>query len=60
METNKKLKAKDLINVGIYTAIYIVIFFVRYAQCNSGALSVFVCFDSVNFRYSVHAVSDEN
>ena len=27
METNK-LKAKDLINVGIYTAIYIVIFFV--------------------------------
>lgn len=28
METNKKLKAKDLINVGIYTAIYIVIFFV--------------------------------
>ena len=27
METNKKLKAKDLINVGIYTAIYIVIFF---------------------------------
>ena len=28
METNKKLKAKDLINVGIYTAIYIVFFFV--------------------------------
>lgn len=27
METNKKFKAKDLINVGIYTAIYIVIFF---------------------------------
>ena len=25
---SKKLKAKDLINVGIYTAIYIVIFFV--------------------------------
>ena len=24
---SKKLKAKDLINVGIYTAIYIVIFF---------------------------------
>ena len=25
---SKKLKAKDLINVGIYTAIYLVIFFV--------------------------------
>ena len=38
METNKKLKAKDLINVGIYTAIYIVIFFVV------GMLMQFRCF----------------
>ena len=46
METNKKLNR--------------ILFRWRYAQCNSGALSVLVCIDSADFWNPIYVVSDKD
>ena len=61
MDKQNKLNAKDLINVGIYTAMYLVVFFVI------GMLNAFphllphltVCF-AADYRGSLHAVYNED
>ena len=61
MDKQNKLNAKDLINVGIYTAMYLVVFFVI------GMLNAFpiflphltVCF-TADYRGSLHAVYNED
>lgn len=58
---SKKLKAKDLINVGIYTAIYLVIFFVVGMLNAIPVLYPFLyILIPADLRHSVHAVPDEN
>ena len=59
MKNKKKLKGKDLINIGIYAAIYC-----YYSSCNAGIYTdhdaAFMCDCPNIWRYSIYAFFDKS